>query len=111
MCPCRTLLSGTRSEARATYSFSTSRIFGTDTRTDTRRDLTCAAMVAGLDAPVRVPVSPTKRRRGGAAERQRGEEPQRKERPSPLAVLEHLAFDGDDVRQDVAVGDDDALRI
>ena len=35
-------------EARPTYSLRTSRIFGTDTRTDTRRDLICAAMSAGL---------------------------------------------------------------
>ena len=33
---------------RTTYSFNTSRIFGTDTSTDTRRDLICAAMSAGL---------------------------------------------------------------
>jgi hypothetical protein len=44
-------------------------------------------------------------------ERQQVEEPQWKERPSPLAVLQHLAFDRDDVREDVAMGDDDALRV
>ena len=45
------------------------------------------------------------------AQRQQVQEPEREERPAPSAVLQHLAFDRDDVREHVAVGDDDALRL
>ena len=45
------------------------------------------------------------------AERQQVQEAQREERPAPLAVLQDLAFDRHDVRQHVAVGDDDALGL
>ncbi len=45
------------------------------------------------------------------AERQQVQEAQREERRAPLAVLQDLAFDRHDVRQHVAVGDDDALGL
>ena len=45
------------------------------------------------------------------AERQQVQEAEREERRAPLPVLQHLALDRDDVREDVAVRDDDALRL
>ena len=45
------------------------------------------------------------------AERQQVQEPERAERFRVLAVLQHLAFDRDDVRKDVPVRDHHALRL
>ena len=45
------------------------------------------------------------------AERQQVQEADRGKRRGPLPVLQHLALDRDDVGEDVAVGDDDALRL
>ena len=103
---------------RSTCSRSTSRIFGTDTSTeiaprlDLRDDL-ARVVAAHEDHDARQHRRDERRHRLAehVAERQQVQEAQRKERRAPLAVLEHLALDRDDVRQHVAVGDDDALRL
>ena len=45
------------------------------------------------------------------AERKEIQEAKRKERPAPLSILQNLALDRHDVREDVPVGDDDAFRL
>ena len=45
------------------------------------------------------------------AERQEVQKANRRKWPAPLAVLHDFAFDRNDVRQDVAVGDDDAFGL
>ena len=104
--------------ARTTCSRSTSRIFGTHTSTETRRDLISRRMSCGLKLRVKITRAAHHRRNVGrhrlaehVAERQQVDEAQRMERPRVPPVLHHLALDRDDVRQDVAVADDDALRL
>ena len=104
--------------ARTACSRSTSSIFGTQTSTETRRALISFRMSCGLKLRVKMTVPRHHRRDVGGhrlaehvAERQQVQEPQRVERPRVFAVLQNLALDRDDVREDVAVADDHAFRL
>ena len=81
-----------RARRAATCSRSTSRIFGTDTSTETRRVLICATMSCGLKLRMKTTV-PRQHRRNECrhrlaehvAERQQVQKAERKERPRPTS--------------------------
>ena len=117
-CSCRRRLAPPPGATRTTCSRSTSRIFGTHTSTETRRALDLPDDVVRVVAAREDDVPRQHRRHERrhrlaehVAERQQVQEADRLERPRVLPVLRDLALDRDDVREDVAVRDDDALRL